>query len=561
MPFLKNARVLVLDDDTKWIETIEGVLKPKVGFVQSATSMEEACALLERYYFNVAVVDMSLKPGDDKDRSGIEFLNHLQKHHAIDTVKPIILSAYGTARLIREAFRNYEIVDFLEKQAIGDLLEKDLDLVRKNRFDADELLENVRSALSRNHLHRDVQVEIFQDRSLGELLSEFDWSTQKPGEDAMPDGQAGQVCAEQLRSELYDLLRRLFPKASRLFLTPLKAGQSGAGILKIEPVNDLKVGEPAVVKFGQKEKLWQEQRNFREYIADYVGAYSSTQLDSALGWAMGAIRYSLIGTELGALNSFANFYARHDVSKIHAAVDNIFDITCGRWYDNREQPRQSRNLVGLYEEGLNIKKPGKDEWPEIWAAAEATGVDLGGETLQFPGVRGDFTNPKHWLESQNYQIYLPVWRATTHGDLNPQNILLTEDGRCWLIDFYRTGLGHILRDVVELECSIKFQLTEVESLEAYRQLEVILLQQARIDQPVTYDPDHPHFKLLATLGYVRRRADNFTGAAKDMREYNLALLLHTLAMLRLTFIKKKHRSLLLSAAMLCDWLKGNMHQP
>jgi CheY-like chemotaxis protein len=537
MPFLRNARVLVLDDDPQWVETIEGVLKSQVGYIASANSLEAACELLDKYYFNVAIIDMSLQLGNDKDRGGIEFLNHLQKHHEAETVRPIILSAYGTTKLIREAFRNYPIVDFLEKE---------VDMVRKNRFNAEELLQNVRNALSRNHLDREVQIEISRNQHLRDLLANFDWGATNSNQDSS--------AVEQLEAELYDLLRRLFPKANRLFLTPMKAGQSGAGVLEVEPVNGLQVGELVVVKFGLKEKIWQEHLNFQEYIAGYVGAYSSTQLDSVLGRAMGAIRYSLVGTELGALNNFTNFYTRHDVKSICAAVDNIFDVTCGRWYDNHEQPKQRRNVVNLYETGLNIKREGKDEWPQIWAAAEATGVTLSRDEIQFPGLIGSFTNPKHWLEAQDYQIYHSVWRATTHGDLNPQNILLTEDGRCWLIDFYRTGVGHILRDVVELESSIKFQLTDIDSLTDYQRMEALLLSQERIDQPVDCDPTDPYFKPLTTIGYLRSRADKFTGAAKDMYEYNLALLLQTLGMLRLNFIQEKHPALLLSAAMLCDWL-------
>jgi hypothetical protein len=45
----------------------------------------------------------------------------------------------------------------------------------------------------------------------------------------------------------------------------------------------------------------------------------------------------------------------------------------------------------------------------------------------------------------------PTYRSITHGDLNGGNIFVDKGGRPWLIDFFKSGWGPVLRDLAELE--------------------------------------------------------------------------------------------------------------
>jgi CheY-like chemotaxis protein len=527
---MKNARILILEDEEEWVKTIVTALTDHgISYFKSASSLAEAELLIRCTYFNVAIVDISMLQNDPKDSQGMEFLRVLKQHQLDEVIHPIVLSAYGSLERARLAFRDHQVVDFLEKA----------------EFDDVTLLAAIRKALHDHHLESELKIQTAGDNPIITLWSHFDWAqreeTEAPG---------------QLEPEFHDLLRRLFAGADSLFITQIQAGQSGAGIAEVEAVYNTQVAEPVILKFGKKETIHREHENYKAYIEKFVGAHSSTQLDYAPGRVMGAIRYSLVATEVGVLESFATYYRQHKAEEISRVFDNLFNVTCGRWYNNKVQPRVRRNLVELYEKGLHIIHPatGENRWSELWENAGRTGVDLAQERLRFPGIAGDFTNPKRWLEQRNYQIYWPVWRSVTHGDLNEHNILVTEDGRTWLIDFYRTGVGHILRDVVELETAIKFNLTPIVDLEAYRQFEEYLLSQKRINQLLTPDPDHLHHKALSDIGYLRNIADNFTGTDKGMVEYNIALLLQTLNLLRLEIFRPQHPKILLSAAMLCEWL-------
>jgi hypothetical protein len=134
----------------------------------------------------------------------------------------------------------------------------------------------------------------------------------------------------------------------------------------------------------------------------------------------------------------------------------------------------------------------------------------------------------------------------THGDLNEHNILVTDDHHAWLIDFYRTGTGHILRDMIELECAIKFSLAGIVDLAAQQKLEETLLGQARLAQSPHTPSDLPYAKAMEAIFYLRKLASDFTD--QDMREYFSALLLHTLYLLSLV---------LLSAAMITGKLSNS----
>lgn len=109
---------------------------------------------------------------------------------------------------------------------------------------------------------------------------------------------------------------------------------------------------------------------------------------------------------------------------------------------------------------------------------------------------------------------------------------------------------------MELECAIKFNLAGVTDLTSCQRFEAALLQQTRLDQPITLPVDAPAPKALAVIAHLRALGSDFAGPG--MREYNTALLLHTLYMLSLNFLYAPDPSgrarVLLSAAMLASTL-------
>jgi DNA-binding response OmpR family regulator len=511
-----QARVLVLDDDEGWLKTVREVLTRHNHWVVGVTSVADALSLLEKSYFNVGVVDLRLDAGDESDNQGMAFMRALRERGLEEMLPCIVLTAYGNSARVRQAFRDFQVVDFLEKVP----------------FQPAELLEAVTKSLKRNSLDGSTGIEIAGGGQLPDLWQRLTWADRED--------------PHELATELSDLLRRLFPDADHLFIKELAAGQSGAGVVEVHPYYAANSGTPAVVKFGKRDKIVSEVENYRAGVERFVSSLSSTRLRSATGRVLGAVSYHLVGAELKEVVSFADFYFQHEVRDILPVLDNLFNRTCARWYDNREQPRRDRNLYELYTQDLHI------EWDEIWRSVAGLGVDLSSNHLTLPGLPGRFANPQRWLDEHRQTLYLPVWRAYTHGDLNEHNILVAGDGRCWLIDFYRTGIGHILRDVIELETAVKFSLAPTASLVEHRQMEEHLLRQVRLDQPVMPRPRAPQRKTLAVVGHLRSLAAAYNGASKDINEYLIGLLFTTLNLLRLPTTSEVRLHALMSASLLCD---------
>ena len=110
---------------------------------------------------------------------------------------------------------------------------------------------------------------------------------------------------------------------------------------------------------------------------------------------------------------------------------------------------------------------------------------------------------------------------------------MTALGDCWLIDFYRTGPGHILRDAAELETAIKFNLAEIDDLAEYQRFERRLLEQTKLNEPVEMGTRNSLYKPFTVVSHLRKLADPMAGATNEMTEYYWGLLLTTLNLLRL----------------------------
>lgn len=155
-------------------------------------------------------------------------------------------------------------------------------------------------------------------------------------------------------------------------------------------------------------------------------------------------------------------------------------------------------------------------------------------------------------------------KAITHGDLHADNILVDDDGHCWLLDFERTGLGPILQDFAEFENDLLTRLTEI-SLEEFFLLCVGLMELARPEAPVgpaiwKYVPkNHPLspkaeaiVQILITLRSLAREHTRF----EDSRELLWGLLLNVIYALSLSIeqgsaeereLQRRNRLLILGA--------------
>jgi hypothetical protein len=361
----------------------------------------------------------------------------------------------------------------------------------------------------------------------------------------------GDVQIEMLQWELDDLIRKLFPDANRLIISPVSGGHSRSGVVKVEPIYENRGQASALMmKYGLVNEIEQETKNFQD-IKRFTDGQRHTILErKARTRLLGGIVYSLIDKTL----SFNDFYLTNNSKTICFVLDDLFSKTCRKWYENR-QPKRTMNMLELY------WMPAHNKYEELISCFRhmyPSYIDK--PRITFHGLEGDFVNPIYHHFVKNKPIYLPVHTAITHGDLHGENLLVDRDNHTWMIDFYRTGEGHIFRDFVALETTIKFQLFNEEDLGVLYEFEKIVQAPKEFSEnldrssfPMSEDTD----KVFDAIECLRKHAGRVVQPSEEIRDYYAGLFYQTMNLIRyynLLQFKQRKYYILLSAAMLCEKL-------
>jgi hypothetical protein len=340
-------------------------------------------------------------------------------------------------------------------------------------------------------------------------------------------------------------------------LTP---GFSGSRVLKIRPFYpDLGGCREVVVKFGDLQAIAHEYINYRTYVRDFVG---DGRITDALNYQetdhFGGILYSLLGANGQEIHHFGDFYQQKEFPKIKQVLDKLFRRTCGLWYAN-STVLQALNLTEDYTwQGSNAPEKLERE-----AAEHLPSVQFQ-EFLTFKVMPGrNFTNPFRFLASAS-TFTRPTYKCIVHGDLNRYNVFIDQTGFSWLIDFYSTGRGHILRDVATLDAVVRFQLLDPHEvpLDDFLSMERVLFSISNFSKlkslSASYTTTNPALeKTYQTVLHLRKLASWLVerNPANDMSEYYIALFYLSLETLQFFSLHTEQRErALLSASLLVDIL-------
>lgn len=531
---MSRGRILVVEDDPRWQNTFRRFLKSEGYSVAIATNYDEAVTRLESECFHLAVIDIRLVDWDKDNEEGLQVLAKMAELGLDNVTQKIVVTGYGTTERQREAFVKYGVLDFIPKEGAN----------KAPGFDRYEFIQLVKHAFSeRVQFNPELDIQSADGLVLEELADEL-----------LPD-----VPIEQKKSELIDLLNRLFYDMSSIVISPVSAAHSGSCLVEVEPYCAVRGrAQPVIVKLDRREKTLRETENFDRYVHGFVGGNRYTNKERiCYTLHLGGIVYSLLGLS-GQFVSFAEYYRAHDAEAVNATIQNLFHETCRYWYENRGHKRR-RDLSALYRKQLGFNQSNLEHALRDWFRKL---VEQG--EIRFSALDGTFPNPVYCPYVDERSFTLPVFVATTHGDLNGSNVLVDSNGYTWLIDFYRTGEGHILRDFIELEATIKFELLDVADLVALYELESALLAPSRFDDSLEFSNSSGNEELakaFAVISTLRSLAHDVVRPDNDMQEYYVGLFYQTLNLLRYYWLlrrepKARRRYVLLSASMLCDRLRS-----
>jgi CheY-like chemotaxis protein len=534
----RQGRILIVEDEQRWRDALTSILR-KGGFrTEAVGTIAEAVDCLKEEFYHLAILDIRMEDNfDPTDVEGMNLLRQLSEQGLTGGMGVIMLSGHGTKDQMREAFKQHNILDFLSK----------------DQFDNREFLAEVK--------------EVFAQKTLVNLDLAIHWQQINGAEDAVLNMLIGNTRIKHkspmravIAEEMNDLLSRLFHRSDSMLIKQLTPGFSGTAVLLVTPSSSSSgAGQPFIVKCGDVQVINSEYERFKNYVQNFIGGGRTTSIIELRRTAhLGGIVYSLLGTASNRLESFGSFYKRSELPQIQAALDDLFLVTCGQWYANPGKV-ELHDLTAEYLQNLELSPESLEQDRINLKSAQ------GKEQLRISGLPEDrlFTDPVSAMV-KNYFVE-PTYICPTHGDLSESNVLIDETGHTWLIDFGRTGLGHILRDVAELDTNIRFQLLGESdaTLDERLKLEEALCQAKQFgDLPrlaADFETENPNLaKAYATVIHLRNLAKKLVerNLNASIKEYNIALFYYALGHLRyysLPRIQREHA--LISASLIADCLE------
>lgn len=128
--------ILIIEDDDTWRTILKETLQDEGYDVTAVANYQQGRQTLEKHLFDLVLLDLEL------DRSapmlqGERLLRWLSQHHPHTPC--IIVSGKGDVRIVRNAFKQYRVVDFIAKDKRFDILvfvETVKDTLRQGQPDA-----------------------------------------------------------------------------------------------------------------------------------------------------------------------------------------------------------------------------------------------------------------------------------------------------------------------------------------------------------------------------------------------------------------------------------------
>jgi CheY-like chemotaxis protein len=508
--FSSPPRVLIVDNDQDSVQIMADLVShwgyvPVCAEGEGINLLEDARRKARERRCQLALVDMRLKDNfDEKDTSGLDL---------ISTLKPaavLIISGHGNA---------YQADESRDKGAIS-FIGKEIDPLDKKR----KLQGAAKRICARDH---GLNIKT-KDMLSSVARTLFDPSV--PSE-----------CHDQI----VDIFVRLFPEAVQLDLEKIGAEVTSSDfstaprprsvVLRVR--EDTK--QPVIVKFARRQKIEEEITHFEQYIRDrLVGNFVPELRGSEILWDIGGMKLKYIGR---IQQTFANFFQNEPYEKIERSLKNFFEETWSEHYKNKK-PLKDVSLFELY---YNVW--GKEWYDRVCRTEDPDIARLTGVHLRQNLKEDDTQTVVEWIQhiaanknsDKDPSKTEMTFTAITHGDLHADNLLIDESQHGWVVDFERTGPGHVLQDFVELESDLITRMSSQRDFRAFYHLCIAAVQSGsigdiRLDDPLLSDPETQ--KLLKTISAIRTIALNRSDIS-DMRQYLFGLFFN--AVFRATIIPKE----------------------
>ena len=254
------------------------------------------------------------------------------------------------------------------------------------------------------------------------------------------------------------LLRYLFRDCKKLVLTILDGGFSGNLVAATKSIDHLgREQAPHVVKIGTRHLMAKERTAF-EKVEAVLGNHAPAIAEYADMETLGAIKYRYAAMGEGKTKTLQHLLQTGtSLEKIEHYLQQLLDAQLGRFY--RAALPESCNLLEYYCFSSRWAESVKQKIVELIDECPGQGH------LSLPGGVGCQNLYKFYCDElpgiQQWQGDFPF--CYVHGDLNWANVMIDGHDNVWLIDFFHTHHGHLLKDFAKLENDLLYIGTAVNS--------------------------------------------------------------------------------------------------
>lgn len=256
-----------------------------------------------------------------------------------------------------------------------------------------------------------------------------------------------------------DLIRYLFRDCKSISLKTMTGGYSGNLVLSVESI-DLQGHKqtPHVLKIGNQTEMGQERASF-EKVEAVLGNTAPRISDFADLEGRGALKYRYAAMSGGASSTLQKIYCSGILAeKTKYFLDTVFEEQLGRFYyaANFEPTNLLEHYTYSSEYALRMKAKVEN--------ILGKGTDGSLQSLTLPTGQ-EFPNPYYFYKDDLPEIIpkanFSSYFSYVHGDLNGANIIIDSHENVWLIDFFHTGQGHVLKDLIKLENDLLYIYTPI----------------------------------------------------------------------------------------------------
>lgn len=518
MPSTSPPRVLVIDNDeriTYYLHTLLTKRGYAVYVVEGvgAALRTHAVELAHQVRPHVAIVDLRLEDDYTDERTGLTLLP------ALSSARCILYSAYLASDVLRQAARQYQVFDWVDKQNVQ------------------ALYSVVDEAAYQTHAgRRGLTIQWPASWQRDEIVKAlFKAPPTLPAVDILDD-----IIAQLLPTQ-----QQVVPEAVTGAVDGLRSVVRGRSVVvKIYPHGR----QPLVLKLGNARRTQREYENYEAYIHNQLPGLFHTQLEKhVVFWDLGGTLYSFMGAGQQVLPTFALHYAR--ASEVEAILSPLRHLFQRVWQPHYEaaRPLAALSLFAAYDEIFHLEEKLARIDPHLIHKLQTE-------------VASGLIDPVSWTFTFGRDSTIPSARqAVTHGDLHGDNLFVEED-RAWIIDFERTGLSHALRDFAELEVDIFARLLPHERVEwpALYELALALVGPVEAGAPVALPAglteNEEVAKAIGVINGLRHLAKAVVHYS-DQREYLWAMLFDALFVASVNPMPEPQRArALLYASVICERL-------